>query len=130
MHLQNGRGRIWTKFASNYFSELEDWKRMRKQLDRHMMRPSIVTSYLDDFNEVTTDFIQFVRARRSNDGLMDGLDEQLFRWSLEGMLHLKNDKKLSIHDWFVFSIIMVSLKIRINYQISMKWKYSEEGMHS
>ena len=63
---------------------------MRKQLDRHMMRPSIVTSYLDDFNEVTTDFIQFVRARRGNDGLMDGLDEQLFRWSLEGMSYFQN----------------------------------------
>ena len=66
---------------------------MRTQLDRQMLRPGVVSSYTDDFNQVNTDFIAHLRERReagggesggSGDGAgMAQLDEHLFRWSLE-----------------------------------------------
>ena len=66
------------------FSSGAEWKRMRKELDKQMLRPHSVSNYTQPFNDVTTEFIDHLRQHRREDGSVLELDEKLFRWSLEG----------------------------------------------
>jgi len=63
-----------------------EWKRMRAQLDKKMMRPQHVASFTEDFNEVVTDFIARLKRIRATHGdgvRVPNLDMELFHWSLE-----------------------------------------------
>lgn len=63
-----------------------EWKRMRALLDKRMMRPRHVATYLDCFNEVVTDFVDHlreIREKKGNGVTVPNLDHELFHWSLE-----------------------------------------------
>ena len=56
---------------------------MRTQLDKQMLRPRKVANYIDDFNQVSNDFLTRMRRVRKEDNTIDNMDKELFNWSLE-----------------------------------------------
>ena len=48
-----------------------------------MLRPKQVVAYVDDFNEVASDFLEHLRKVRKPDLTIEKLDNELFNWSLE-----------------------------------------------
>ncbi|XP_064599609.1 uncharacterized protein LOC135466162 [Liolophura sinensis] len=64
-------------------SDGEAWHRMRKVIDKPMLRIKDVAGYADDVNEVVTDFLERLGEIRQGDGLIPDLERELFNWSLE-----------------------------------------------
>ena len=62
----------------------EDWQTHRSALNQHMMRPKNVATHLDDFKEVTTDFLSLLDRDFSGGKPIDKFRERLFSWSFEG----------------------------------------------
>ena len=69
--------------AFNCRSDGDNWRRMRTELDKQMLRPRKVANYTDDFNQVSNDFIERMRRVRKSDFTIDNMDKELFNWSLE-----------------------------------------------
>ena len=52
-----------------------------------MLKTSKVYERIDALNDVNSDFVQRIQLRRDYDQLLQNIDEELFRWSLESRSH-------------------------------------------
>ena len=48
-----------------------------------MLKPKVVGEYAQQLNEVGTDLLTQVKGTRGTDGIVPGLQQELFKWSLE-----------------------------------------------
>ena len=48
-----------------------------------MLKPKVVGEYAQQLNEVATDLLTQVKETRGTDGIVPGLQQELFKWSLE-----------------------------------------------
>ena len=77
-------------------SDGEHWKRMRSQMDKNMMRPKKVATYIDDFNEVSSDFLTRMRRVRKEDDTINDMDKELFNWSLESKFQIGQSDRIIV----------------------------------
>ncbi|XP_067666927.1 1,25-dihydroxyvitamin D(3) 24-hydroxylase, mitochondrial-like [Haliotis asinina] len=70
------------------------WHRLRRVIDKPMLKIRAVNSYAVEFNDVVAEFIaRMHRVRRSDNSIPD-LAEELFGWSVESIGRLLFEKKL------------------------------------
>ena len=48
-----------------------------------MLKPKVTDGYAEPLNDVASDLITQMKAMRGTDGMMSGLQDELFKWSLE-----------------------------------------------
>ncbi len=96
-----------TKFGSthicfdflSFFSEGEQWRKVRRVLARKMGSPRAVDVYSEGINEVITDMIKRLRyvrdTTRHQDGLVPDLTNEMYKWSMECKFNIHyNDNKI------------------------------------
>ncbi|XP_077979498.1 cytochrome P450 10-like [Glandiceps talaboti] len=83
-----------------FLSDGEEWHRHRSVLIKPLLRPNQVASYTDTLNDVADDLIAKIwRLRDGKDGrLKTGIDEELFRWSMEAVASTLFEKRLGLLD--------------------------------
>ena len=75
-----------------------DWYKYRRVWSKRMLRPKEVAEYASPFNEIVTDFIERLRKIRepfgsTRENEVQGLDNELFKWSFESVAELLFDKR-------------------------------------
>ena len=61
----------------------EEWYKVRRILNQKMLKPKVVGEYAQELNEVATDVLSQLKESRGTDGIVPGLQQELFKWSLE-----------------------------------------------
>jgi len=59
------------------------WKKLRSPWNHSMMKTSNVYEGIEALNEINTEFIDRLLKRRNEENLVENIDRELFRWSLE-----------------------------------------------
>ena len=86
------------KIPGVFFANDSDWYKYRSVLSKRMLRPKEVAEYASPFNEIVTDFIERLRKIRepfgsTRENEVQGLDNELFKWSFESVAELLFDKR-------------------------------------
>lgn len=81
-----------------FFANGPDWHNYRSVISKRMLRPKQVADYAVSFNKIVTDFIQRVKIIRESPGSekeyeVQGLDNELFKWSFESVAEMLFDKR-------------------------------------
>lgn len=81
-----------------FFANGEDWYRYRTTVSKRILKPKEVAEYLPIFNEIITDFITRLDSIRSPPGTdnsyeVEGIDNELFKWSFESVSHVLFDRR-------------------------------------
>ncbi len=64
-------------------SQEETWHKLRSAVSKGILKPSALVSHVDSMHEVVLDFIEKVRTIRRPDGIIPGIEVELFKWALE-----------------------------------------------
>ncbi|EDV25236.1 uncharacterized protein TRIADDRAFT_56978 [Trichoplax adhaerens] len=75
----------------------EDWRLSRSIMDKKLLKLKDVKAYDNRLNEVTTDFIHYIKRRRIEDNLngeIINLKECLYKWSFESINTVIYNKRL------------------------------------
>ena len=72
----------------------EEWYRLRKLFQQHLMSPSCVGSYIETFQSITEDLINYIRAKRDSRQELQDFHYELYLWSLENTGVLALDSRL------------------------------------
>ena len=59
-----------------------------------MLKTSKVYEGIDALNDVNSDFFHRIQLRRDDDQLLQNIDKELFRWSLESRSHFTFSVKI------------------------------------
>ena len=86
------------KIPGLFFANDSDWYKHRSVLSKRMLQPKEVAEYASPFNEIVTDFIERLRKIRepfgsARENEVQGLDNELFKWSFESVAELLFDKR-------------------------------------
>ena len=81
-----------------FFANGEEWYNYRSVISKRMLRPKEVADYADSFNQIVSDFIERVKLIRESPGSekeyeVQGLDNELFKWSFESVAEMLFDKR-------------------------------------
>ncbi|XP_078373566.1 cytochrome P450 27C1-like [Oculina patagonica] len=81
-----------------FFANGTEWYNYRSVISKRMLRPKEVADYAVPFNEIVTDFIERVKNIREPPGSekeyeVQGLDNELFKWSFESVAEMLFDKR-------------------------------------
>ncbi len=85
-YLSTRNGREWNFIMfKNYLFNRNgpEWKKIRSVLDKQMMKPSHVTTYVSKIYDINADFLCRLRRMRRDDMSVSDMDMELFNWSLE-----------------------------------------------
>ncbi|XP_046574216.1 1,25-dihydroxyvitamin D(3) 24-hydroxylase, mitochondrial-like [Haliotis rubra] len=77
-----------------FMSDGPHWHRLRRVIDKPMLKIRAVNSYAVEFNDVVAEFIARMHRVRSSDNSIPDLAEELFGWSVESIGRLLFEKKL------------------------------------
>ncbi|XP_070540683.1 cytochrome P450 10-like [Ptychodera flava] len=80
-----------------FLAEGEDWQRHRSVLLKPLLRPKEVASHTDTLNEVSDDLIAKIRrVHATPDKSSSTMDDELARWSMEGMAAILFNRRLGL----------------------------------
>ena len=77
------KGYSFTAFFVFKCRSADEWYRIRRILNIKMLKPKVTDGYAEPLNDVASDLITQMKAMRGTDGMMSGLQDELFKWSLE-----------------------------------------------
>lgn len=60
-----------------------EWYKLRSLVQRQMMQPQVVASYLQGQEKVADDFVDHIRLLRTANGEVPNLLNELYRWAME-----------------------------------------------
>ena len=65
------------------FRQGEEWYRHRTVLSKKLLKPKEVIAHVPSMDEVGTDFMKELHKIRPSDGIIENLEYQIFKWSME-----------------------------------------------
>lgn len=71
-----------------------EWHDLRSKTQKHLMKPRAIQAYLEPMQEVASDFISLVQAKRSSNLEVPCLLENLYNWALESVAYVGLDTRL------------------------------------
>ncbi|XP_041346700.1 1,25-dihydroxyvitamin D(3) 24-hydroxylase, mitochondrial-like [Gigantopelta aegis] len=71
--------------AGILLSQDEEWRRIRRVMDKPMLRMTHMERYTQELNPVMKDFVDHIAAARRDDGSVDNLNHNFFNWALESI---------------------------------------------
>ena len=66
----------------------DEWSKYRSAICKHMLRPKTVLNYVDNMNEVITDFVkrlEYSRDKHSKDNAIPDLQNEFSKWAIESI---------------------------------------------
>ncbi|KAJ7394491.1 hypothetical protein OS493_000305 [Desmophyllum pertusum] len=81
-----------------FFADGTEWHNYRSVISKRMLRSKEVADYATSFNQIVTAFIERVKNIRESSGSekeyeVQGLDNELFKWSFESVAEMLFDKR-------------------------------------
>ncbi|XP_070578572.1 cholesterol side-chain cleavage enzyme, mitochondrial-like [Ptychodera flava] len=123
-----------------FLAEGEDWQHHRSVLLKPLLRPKEVASHTDTLNEVSDDLIDKIRRVHATTGKSSNtMDDELARWSMEGVAAILFNKRLgllsdsvdpmseefikAIKDFFRYSKSLFYLPFKLQVKLNLPaWK--------
>ncbi|XP_035826030.1 cytochrome P450 27C1 [Aplysia californica] len=91
----------WTEYYSStnkplgiIMSQGKEWQRMRRTLDKPILRPALFRRHVDSLSEVSSDFVDKLDTLRDVNGDVSNIQSELFKWSLESACTVLINKRL------------------------------------
>ncbi|XP_071941548.1 1,25-dihydroxyvitamin D(3) 24-hydroxylase, mitochondrial-like [Antedon mediterranea] len=78
----------------------KEWHRNRQAIGKHILKPAEMSQYIPAMVEITNDTISRLRRNKIGEGdrndIVPDLEEDLFKWSMEGAVKVLLDKRLGL----------------------------------
>ncbi|XP_070580309.1 cytochrome P450 10-like [Ptychodera flava] len=131
-----------------FLAEGEDWQRHRSVLLKPLLRPKEVASHTDTLNEVSDDLIAKIRRVPATTGKSSStMDDELARWSMEGMAAILFNRRLGLlsdsvdplseefikasKDFFTYSEALFFLPLKLQVKLNLPaWKNVRQAAKS
>ncbi|XP_005101463.1 1,25-dihydroxyvitamin D(3) 24-hydroxylase, mitochondrial isoform X2 [Aplysia californica] len=72
----------------------EEWQRLRKTVDKPILRPNLISGHVSGMHDVAADLVDRLTALREEDGEVKDVDQELFKWALESACLVLYDRRL------------------------------------
>ncbi|XP_002737777.3 cholesterol side-chain cleavage enzyme, mitochondrial-like, partial [Saccoglossus kowalevskii] len=79
-----------------FLAEGEDWHRHRSVVQKPLLRPKSVALHNNALNEVADDLIAKMKTGRDENNVMATMDDDLFRWAMEGVGTVLFEKRIGL----------------------------------
>ncbi|XP_050400661.1 1,25-dihydroxyvitamin D(3) 24-hydroxylase, mitochondrial [Patella vulgata] len=146
--------RIWNDYrvrANQAFGTLttdgEEWARMRKVVDKPMLKPKAVDNYAKDINKVVEDLLDRFERIRGPDMIVENLSSELFNWALESIGSILYEKRMgslsdvrnpendnfieAVRSMFATTVYLFSVPPLLSrFIMRSKWKEHEEAWNT
>ncbi|XP_070180361.1 1,25-dihydroxyvitamin D(3) 24-hydroxylase, mitochondrial-like [Littorina saxatilis] len=100
-HPRRNRLLLWERFRLDadesfgvFLMNGEEWWRARRVLNRPLLRQGQLDVHVPDLNKVVTQFLDTLRTRSEEGGVVEDVQDLLFLWSLESVGRLLYEKEL------------------------------------
>ncbi|KAK6188669.1 hypothetical protein SNE40_004801 [Patella caerulea] len=125
----------------------DNWARMRKIVDKPMLKPKTVETYADDINIVVGDLLDRFKRVRSPDMVVENLSSELFNWALESIGTILYEKRMgslsdirdpendkfiqSVRNIFTSTVYLFGLPPMLSrFFMRSQWKIHEEAWNT